>query len=259
MILDLVLQTLIHYGTVVLFVAVFVEQLGFPAPGAPLLVVTGALCSAGRMAILSSILVPVLACLIADACWYWIGKRCLGRQAGRLNLSRSRLRMYLEHRSAHFFRYGYLVFLAFKFLPGPNMVSVHIGRSGLKRPRLLLFDALASLVWVGGYIAAGFMFSNQLHYAVSLLSHLSAVPLLAVLVLILVLRLRKSACARKAPDDSLLCRALIPALPAAVPTTAQRNAGDVESCKPVTQPEYRALANAHVAPFRHRTQPGQKG
>ena len=199
---NMLLQFIIHYGPIALFIAVFAEQFGLPAPGSSLLIATGALYSAGRMAVFFSILMSVLACLVADASWYWIGRSYLAKRTDRLNLSRSMLRIYLQDRSAHFFRYGYLVFLVFKFLPGPNMVSVHVGRFGLARPRLLLFDTIASLLWVGGYTAIGFVFSNNLRYAFGLLSHVSIIPMLVVLMLIFVMGLRRSPRFNKVRDAS---------------------------------------------------------
>lgn len=174
---DILLQSLIDYGPIVLFVVVLVEQLGLPAPGSPLLVLTGALCSSGRMTFFFSILASVFACLIADACWYWVAKQYLVKRPDRFRLSSSKLGTYLQTRRLHFLCYGYWLFLMFKFLPGPNMVSLHLGYFGSGRPRHLLLDVIASLLWTGGYLGLGYAFGSELHHALAILPHVGMVPL----------------------------------------------------------------------------------
>src|SRR5207249_10431783 len=53
---------------------VFVEQMGLPIPALPLLLAAGALSANGRFNLLLGITVTLIACLIADALWFYLGR-----------------------------------------------------------------------------------------------------------------------------------------------------------------------------------------
>src|SRR3989475_7982465 len=67
-------QFLMSYGLPLVFAAVFVEQMGLPIPAVPLLLTVGALSAIGKFSLLLGILVTVIACLIADAFWFYLGR-----------------------------------------------------------------------------------------------------------------------------------------------------------------------------------------
>jgi len=60
------LQFLVDHGASVLFLVVFVEQVGLPIPAIPLLVAAGALVGAGKMSLVTALLVPIAASLPPD-------------------------------------------------------------------------------------------------------------------------------------------------------------------------------------------------
>ncbi|MGP8258827.1 MAG: DedA family protein [Acidobacteriaceae bacterium] len=157
-----IIQFLLNHGIAVLFVAVLTEQAGLPVPGAPVLLAVGSLASLGRMNLTSSIGMALLACLVADYAWYEIGHR----RRSKLLYQRARRPIgsndHIGSIMAAMSQYGLGALLLAKFLPGPNLVTPLVGLSGLARSRFLFFDGIASVVWVGGYITAGYIFSNQL-------------------------------------------------------------------------------------------------
>src|SRR5689334_21615519 len=59
----------------VLFVIVLLEQVGLPIPAAPSLLAAGALCVSGEANPAHIMGVTILACLIADSTWFYIGRR----------------------------------------------------------------------------------------------------------------------------------------------------------------------------------------
>src|SRR5205807_1274509 len=67
-------QFLIKHGLPFVFAAIFLEQLGLPLPAAPWLLAAGALSAAGKFSFLSGLAVTMLACLIADALWFNLGR-----------------------------------------------------------------------------------------------------------------------------------------------------------------------------------------
>ena len=72
-------QFLATYGLSILFGAVFLEQIGLPFPSAPWLLTAGALSATQQFNLFWGIEVAVLACLIANAFWFYLG-RLRGKQ-----------------------------------------------------------------------------------------------------------------------------------------------------------------------------------
>ena len=67
-------QFLMRHGLPLVFAAVFVEQMGLPIPALPLLLAVGALSATGKFSLLLGIVVTMIACLIADAFWFYLGR-----------------------------------------------------------------------------------------------------------------------------------------------------------------------------------------
>lgn len=68
-------QFLIWHGGWFLFLAVFAEQNGVPIPAAPLLLAAGALAADGQVNLASAIAGTTVACILADALWFYVGHR----------------------------------------------------------------------------------------------------------------------------------------------------------------------------------------
>jgi membrane protein DedA with SNARE-associated domain len=67
-------QFLTDHGLPIVFVAVFLEQMGLPLPALPWLLAAGALSASGQFNPLSGIGFTVLACFIADTFWFYLGR-----------------------------------------------------------------------------------------------------------------------------------------------------------------------------------------
>src|SRR6267143_6643829 len=68
-------QFLMSHGGPVLFAVVLVEQAGLPIPAAPWLLAAGALSASGKLDPFLAIAVTALACVIADAIWFYVGRQ----------------------------------------------------------------------------------------------------------------------------------------------------------------------------------------
>src|SRR5208282_2509963 len=68
------LDFLVRHGTAVLFVAVFVEQMGAPLPAAPWLLAAGALAGTGQMNWLLALGAGTCSSLLADLIWFYLGR-----------------------------------------------------------------------------------------------------------------------------------------------------------------------------------------
>src|ERR1039457_6300269 len=138
-------QFLVEHGAPILFVAVFLEQMGLPLPVVPLLLAAGALSATAQFSLLYGLGISVLACLIADTIWFYLGRYRGHRVLGLL------CRISLEPDSCvrrtqnAFTRYGLRGLVVGKFVPGLGTMAPPLaGMAGVKVGRLLLADWLGS-------------------------------------------------------------------------------------------------------------------
>jgi membrane protein DedA with SNARE-associated domain len=156
-----------RHGYALLFLWVLAEQSAVPIPSVPLLLAAGALIHTGRLNAFLVIVCCVVAALIADSIWFQLGKR---RGRGVLRLL---CRLSIEPDSCvrqtenAFLKYGMKSLLISKFVPGLNTVAAPLAGNS-KKPywRFALYDLAGALIWSGGYVAAGYIFSEQLEKAV---------------------------------------------------------------------------------------------
>ena len=179
-------QFLTNHGLPLVFAAVFVEQMGLPLPAPPLLMAAGALSATGQLSLFLGLVVTVLACLLADAFWFYLGRHRGGKFLGLL------CRISLEpdscvRRTQNLFtKYGLRGVLVAKFVPGLSTVAPPLaGMSGVRIGQFLLFDGVGSVLYGGCFIFLGYLFSEQIEQVVEALASVggSALGFIAVLVL----------------------------------------------------------------------------
>ena len=176
------LQFLTQHGTIVLFVVVLAEQIGFPVPAFLFLIAAGALAGTGYMSLGMAIGAAVLAAVMGDQLWYELGRR---RGRGVLNWL---CRISFEpsscvSRTEEFFtRHGVRALMVAKFIPGLSTIAPPLaGIVGLPLPRYFLYNGLGTVLWVTSGIGIGYAFSDQLEQAVSVVSYLG--PAVALILL----------------------------------------------------------------------------
>ncbi len=170
------------HGYAVLFLWVFVEQLGLPIPATPLLMAAGALIGQSKLSWMPTLAAPLLGVVLADNLWFQFGKT-QGAKVLRL-LCRISLEpdSCVRRTENVFHKYGSRTLLAAKFIPGLNMAAAPVmGISRLKRRVFLVYDAVGALLWAGTFIGLGFVFSNQLEAAARFAARLGGWLLLALL------------------------------------------------------------------------------
>ena len=156
-------QFLVGHGPLLVFAAVFLDQMGVPLPAVPWLLAAGALSAAGKFSLLLWLGITVLACLIADLFWFYLGRHRGHRVLGLL------CRISLEPDSCvrltqnMYTRYGLRGVVVAKFLPGLSTVAPPLaGMADVKVSHFLLADGLGALLYGGCFISLGYVFSNQI-------------------------------------------------------------------------------------------------
>lgn len=166
-------QFLLRHGYVVLFGAVFMEQVGIPIPAAPVMLAAGALAAHGNLSLASVVLLSVLASLLGDLAWFQLGRR---RGNKVLNLI---CRLSLEpdtcvRRTEDVFsRHGGRALVVAKFIPGLNTAAPPMaGHLGMGWFRFLMYDLAGAVLWVAAFTGIGTLFSEQIEDVALLLAHL---------------------------------------------------------------------------------------
>jgi membrane protein DedA with SNARE-associated domain/rhodanese-related sulfurtransferase len=166
-------QFLISHGLPFVFAAVFLEQMGLPLPAFPWLLAAGALSASGKFNFSLALAAVVIACLLADGFWFYLGRRRGSQVLGLL------CRISLEPDSCVrrtlnvFTRYGWRSVVFAKFVPGISTITPPLaGMSGLSTSRFLLFDGAGSLLYCGGLILLGYFFTNQIEQIGVAIAHI---------------------------------------------------------------------------------------
>ncbi|QYG09465.1 VTT domain-containing protein [Janthinobacterium sp. PAMC25594] len=174
-----------HYGVLIVFGIVLVEQLGLPIPAFPILVVAGALAVDGDMNGGLVLAAALGACLISDFTWFragrHFGKRIL-RLLCRISLSPDYCVSQTEDK---FKRWGPKALIVSKFVPGFNTVAAPMsGALGTPPGLFFLYASLGALLWSGTGIVVGVIFHASVQQVLDLLSTMGSTALLMLATLL---------------------------------------------------------------------------
>jgi membrane protein DedA with SNARE-associated domain/rhodanese-related sulfurtransferase len=165
------IEFLLRHGYTLLFFFVLAEQVGLPLPATPLLLAAGALAGTGKMNPLLTWALAVAACLVGDCLWFY-----LGRTRG-VSILRLLCRISLEpdtcvrRTKASYSSHGAKWLLFAKFVPGLSTVAPPMaGMFNVSPSEFILMDAGGAALWSGTFLAAGWMFRNQVEVIASYLS-----------------------------------------------------------------------------------------
>ncbi len=151
----------VHYAYTILFVWVLLEQLGIPIPSIPVLLSAGTLSAAHRINEFYALLVVILACLIADSVWFYLGRRYGGNVIRLLCRFSFETTTCVTRTEGYFSRRGPSTLLFAKFVPGLSTVAPPIaGEIGMAYPRFLAYDLVGAILWAEAYLLAGRFFGD---------------------------------------------------------------------------------------------------
>jgi len=167
------LNSFLHqYGNIVVFSASLLEQSGLPLPATPVYVAAGVAVGAGDMHGPTVLALAVAGSLLGDFLWYLLG-RWRGHQVlrflCRLSLEPDSCVRDTEER---FRRYGMRSLVIAKFLPGLGSVIRPLAAvAGVGVGAFLFYTGLGTVLYIGSFMALGYVFSDQ---ADQLLSHVAS-------------------------------------------------------------------------------------
>ncbi len=155
-----------RYGTfsyAILFAIIFCET-GLVVtpflPGDSLLFAIGALSAKGALDVYTVALLLMLAAIIGDSTNYWIGY-FVGPKVFRSESSRWLNRKHLERTSAFYEKYGVKTVVIARFMPIVRTFAPFVAGIGrMYYPRFLFFSVMGSFLWIGLFVAAGYLFGN---------------------------------------------------------------------------------------------------
>ena len=151
------------YGLSLVFVTVLLEQLGLPIPAMPVLIVAGALAIEKKLSVSGVLLVALTASVIADAAWFFLGRRFgfrVLKTICRVSLSPDSC---VRQTTTIFEKYGLPSLVVAKFVPGFSTVAPPLaGAINARLLPFLAFDGAGALVWAGAGVGAGALFHRAI-------------------------------------------------------------------------------------------------
>lgn len=162
-----IIEFVARHGYILIFFWVLSEQAALPIPSLPLLLISGALVRTGALHLSPLLTSALSASVIADNAWFQVGKRYSGRALQFICKVSIEPDSCVRRTENVFLRYGLRSLLVSKFIPGLNVVIAPLaGGAGANLGRFLLFDSFGALIWISAYVSAGYLFSDQLEFAV---------------------------------------------------------------------------------------------
>jgi membrane protein DedA with SNARE-associated domain len=165
------IHILLTYGYFLLFTWVLVEQVGLPLPATPVLLAAGALSAEHQLSFPAALLAGLMACLLADSTWFFVGRR-YGHHVLRLLCKLSMEPTICVRKTQDSFGKGRRTTLMFaKFVPGLATLAPPVaGQNGMPYGTFLFFDAIGATLWVSTILGVGRLFGDALKKDPSLLN-----------------------------------------------------------------------------------------
>jgi membrane protein DedA with SNARE-associated domain/rhodanese-related sulfurtransferase len=176
------MHLLLHHAYAVLFAWVLVEQGGLPIPSVPLMVAAGTLSAAHGLHVAYALPVIMLACLLSDSAWYFLGRRYGSRILETLCKFSFEAATCVVKTQRTVGKHGEAALLFAKWVPGLSTVAAPIaGQAEIPYPKFVAYDMAGTLLWAGAWLFAGRFFGDLAkrsheffvglgHYAVVLLA-----------------------------------------------------------------------------------------
>ncbi len=190
------LRAFVHHAYAILFCWVLVEQAGVPVPSVPVLLAAGTMSAAHRLHVAIALPLILLACLLADSVWFYLGRRFGTRIVDLLCKLTFEAATCVTRTQGSLSRRGGYTLLFAKFIPGFSTLAAPLaGQAGMRYRSFALYDMAGSLLWASAWLFGGRFFGDLVernHHLFRLLAHFAvALVLLAVVAVVVVRYLRR--------------------------------------------------------------------
>jgi membrane protein DedA with SNARE-associated domain len=163
---------LVGHAEAVLFAAIFAEQIGLPLPAIPILLSAGALIADGVLNPVTAVGITVVASVLADLIWFYLGRRGGGRLLRffcKISLCDSASfekteRLFAEHGMSAVTGAKFVPWLGLLIPPLAGAFRVNVGK-------FMAFDAVGSLLYGIVYLALGFLFDTEISRVLEFVRH----------------------------------------------------------------------------------------
>jgi membrane protein DedA with SNARE-associated domain len=151
-----------HYGYVLVFIVVFMNNLGVPLPGETILLGAGFVLGKTADSLWQPVVAGTVACFLGGICAFWLGRRLGQGSLERirwLHLTPKRLRwpeQFFERHGAK------TVFIArFIFLFPPVAANLLAGMAKMPWRTFLFYNLTGSAAYTASYILLGYFFGKK--------------------------------------------------------------------------------------------------
>ena len=181
-------QFLHNNSGALVFTNVFLQQLGFPVPAVPTMMIAASQ-SNGMTALSTMLLAAVLASLLADWIWYQAGRKFGYRVLSLLCKLSINPSSCVNQTEARFTKWGVWSLVFGKFIPGFSTVAPPVaGALGMARSSFFIASAIGAGLWASLAMLVGYTFQAQIDGILTWLSrngiHLALIILGSVAIVI---------------------------------------------------------------------------
>jgi membrane protein DedA with SNARE-associated domain/rhodanese-related sulfurtransferase len=159
--MGLIKMLFLRHAYSVMFAWVLVEQAGLPIPSVPLMLAAGTMSAAHKLHVALMIPLVLLACLIADSMWWWLGRRFGSRVLDVLCKMSLDASTCVNRAQGSIARRGGVTLLFAKFVPGVSTIAAPIaGQAGMTYLDFVVYDIVGTLIWSAAWLFAGRFFGD---------------------------------------------------------------------------------------------------
>ena len=183
--LSSVMVLLVHHAYAVLFLWVLIEQGGLPVPSVPLMLAAGTMSAAHKLHVAYALPMVMLACLISDSAWYFLGQRYGSKILNILCKFSMEAATCVSKTQGTVTKRGAVTLLFAKWVPGLSTMAAPIaGQAEIPYSKFVFYDMAGTLMWASAWLFAGRFFGDLAKRSTEFFGTLSHFAVLLVVLMV---------------------------------------------------------------------------